>query len=344
MLSAIKKELLLRKNEIRDSIESIYFGGGTPSLLEPAEIDSIINSIRMHFQVTDDPEITLEANPDDLTKRKIEELSRSPVNRLSIGVQSFFDEDLSYMNRAHNSKQAMESMEYATKWFDNISMDLIYGLPDLNEQRWADNLQHTFDFKVGHISSYALTVEPKTALDHFIRKGKYKAPSEVLAERHFKILQELTRAKNYMQYEISNFGKKGYFSRHNSSYWKGKAYLGIGPSAHSFDGIKRSWNVANNARYMKSIEKDELPSEVEYLTVEDRINEMIMTGIRTMWGISVSDIVLAFGVTYKDQLMDHAEKYLQTGQLFLHEDHLILRPEKYFLADGIASDMFLIEV
>ena len=344
MLSAIKKELVLRKEEIKESIETIYFGGGTPSILNAAEIDAVIDLIRSHFAVAKDPEITLEANPDDLSKRKLEELRGTPVNRLSIGIQSFFDEDLSYMNRAHNRKQAMESMEYASKWFDNISMDLIYGLPHLSEERWAKNLQHTFDFNVGHISSYALTVEPKTALDHFIKKGKYKAPSEASAERHFKILQERTAAKQFVQYEISNFGKKGFFSRHNTSYWRGVKYMGIGPSAHSFDGLQRAWNVANNAKYMKSLEKDMLPNEVEYLTVEDRINEMIMTGLRTIWGISIKDIDSNFGGTYKDQLMKYAQKHIDTGSLLLHEDHLILRPEKYFLADGIVSDMFLIKV
>ncbi|MCA0933379.1 radical SAM family heme chaperone HemW [Lutimonas saemankumensis] len=344
MLSAIKKELVLRKKEISDYVETIYFGGGTPSLLNPAEIEDILNLIRTHFQVTKDPEITLEANPDDLSKQKIEDLSRSPVNRLSIGVQSFSDEDLSYMNRAHNSKQALRSMEQASKWFDNISMDLIYGLPGLSEERWAENLQCTFDFKVGHISSYALTVEPKTALDHFIRTGKYKAPSDALAERHFKILQEHTKSKDYIQYEISNFGKKGYFSRHNASYWKGVNYLGIGPSAHSFDGSRRSWNITNNARYIKSLEKDRLPSEIEHLTVEDRINERIMTGIRTIWGISIRDIMSDFGETYKEALMKQAKKHLLAGSLYIEEDHLILRPDKYFLADGIASDMFLIKV
>lgn len=344
MLSAIKRELILRKNEFEESIETIYFGGGTPSLLNSSEIDSIIDLIRMHFQVTENPEITLEANPDDLSKEKLEELSKTPVNRLSIGVQSFFDEDLRYMNRAHNSKQAKDSMEHASKWFENISMDLIYGMPTLNEKRWEENLQFTFDFNVNHISSYALTVEPRTALDHFIRKGTYKAPSEKKAESHFKILQQLTKAEDFIQYEISNFGKKGYFSRHNTSYWKGLKYLGIGPSAHSFDGTRRSWNVSNNAKYLKSLEKDELSIEVEYLTVEDRINEMIMTGIRTIWGISIVDIVTEFGQDYKEQLMKQAEKHLQSGSLYLREEHLVLRPEKYFLADGIASDMFLIKV
>ncbi|WKK65608.1 radical SAM family heme chaperone HemW [Lutimonas zeaxanthinifaciens] len=344
MLSAIKRELILRKNEFKESIETIYFGGGTPSLLNSLEIDSIIDLIRMHFQVTENPEITLEANPDDLSKEKLEELSKTPVNRLSIGVQSFFDEDLRYMNRAHNSKQAIDSMEHASKWFENISMDLIYGMPTLNEKRWEENLQFTFDFNVNHISSYALTVEPRTALDHFIRKGTYKAPSEKKAESHFKILQQLTKAEEFIQYEISNFGKKGYFSRHNTSYWKGLKYLGIGPSAHSFDGTRRSWNVSNNAKYLKSLEKDELSIEVEYLTVEDRINEMIMTGIRTIWGISIVDIVTEFGQDYKEQLMKQAQKHLQSGILYLREEQLVLRPEKYFLADGIASDMFLIKV
>ena len=344
MLEAIGQELKIRTTEIDDKIETIYFGGGTPSMLDANEINNLLEIIDNHYQVIDHPEITLEANPDDLTKIKIEELAKSRVNRLSIGVQSFFDEDLLYMNRAHNAEQARSSMELATKYFDNISIDLIYGLPNLVEESWKKNLAYTFELGVSHISSYALTVEPKTALAHFIKTGKYQAPMDALTEKHFKILQEETGKQGYVQYEISNFGKEGFFSKHNTSYWKGISYLGIGPSAHSFDGKQRSWNIANNAKYMSSIEKGLLPIERELLTTEDRVNEAIMTGLRTIWGVSMSEISKKYGETYKNDVLVQAEPYLRRGNLRLNQEHLLLEPESYFLADGISADLFLLKV
>jgi oxygen-independent coproporphyrinogen-3 oxidase len=343
MLKAIAKELVFRKSEITDQVGTIYFGGGTPSLLNQEEIDRIVELVDEHYDLVHDPEITLEANPDDLTKEKIEALALSGVNRLSIGIQSFFDQDLQYMNRAHNADQARSSMELATKHFENITVDLIYGLPHLSEDSWKKNLKYTFDLGVQHISSYALTVEPKTALDHFIKSGKYQAPIDSLTEKHFKILQEETKKQQYIQYEISNFGREGFFSKHNTSYWKGVSYLGIGPGAHSYDGLHRSWNIANNARYISSIQKGLLPLEKELLSVEDRINEAIMTGLRTIWGVSLKDIGKRNGEKYKNEILFQAEKYLEKGILYIEQEHLLLRPESYFLADGISSDLFLLK-
>jgi oxygen-independent coproporphyrinogen-3 oxidase len=258
-------------------------------------------------------------------------------------VQSFFDQDLQYMNRAHNADQARSSMELATKYFDNISIDLIYGLPHLSEESWKENLKYTFELGVQHISSYALTVEPKTALDHFIKSGKYQAPIDALTQRHFKILQEETKRQQYIQYEISNFGREGFFSKHNTSYWKGVNYLGIGPAAHSYDGLYRSWNIANNAKYISSIQKGLLPFEKELLSPEDRINEAIMTGLRTIWGASLKEIGKRNGEKYKKEILFQAEKYLEKGILYIEQEHLLLRPESYFLADGISSDLFLLK-
>ena len=344
MLEAIAKELVLRKSEISNQVTTIYFGGGTPSLLSEEEINRIVELLDEHYDLVDDPEITLEANPDDLTHEKIAALAHSRVNRLSIGVQSFFDQDLRYMNRAHNANEARRSMEQAIKHFSNISIDLIYGLPHLSEESWKRNLAYAFELGVQHISSYALTVEPKTALDHFIKSGKYQAPVDALTEKHFKILQEETKKQGYVQYEISNFGREGFFSKHNTSYWKGVNYLGIGPSAHSYDGLHRSWNIANNAKYISAIQNNLLPLEKELLSPEDSTNEAIMTGLRTIWGVSLEEIVTRHGEKFKEEILFQAEKYLEKGILYKEQEHLFLRPESYFLADGISADLFLLKV
>ena len=344
MLRAIKTELLMRKDEISGVVNTVYFGGGTPSLLTIGEIQELLAVVKENYRLTEFSEITLEANPDDLEPEKILALKDSPVNRLSIGIQSFFDQDLKFMNRAHNEKQAKESLTMASRHFDNISIDLIYGVPNLSTKRWKDNLKQTFDFGVAHISSYALTVEPKTALDHFIKSGKYPPLDESLAKSHFEILQKETNQRNYIQYEISNFGREGYFSKHNTSYWNGTPYLGIGPSAHSYDGMQRSWNIANNAKYVSSIQNEVLPCEKEKLGTEDRINEAIMTGLRTMWGVSLDAIEKNYGKRYKDNILRQAQKHLDQKTIKLENDHLFITAKGYFLVDGISSDLFLLKV
>ncbi len=342
MIKAIGMELQLRKDELKNNVETIYFGGGTPSLLTIDELQFLIDIVYQNYTVIEDPEITLEANPDDLTEEKIKELAATKINRLSIGVQSFFDDDLQFMNRVHTAKEAKESLLMAMRHFDNITIDLIYGVPKMTNEKWRNNLNIAFEMDVPHISSYALTVENRTALANFIRKGKYPALDEDLAQQHFKILVEESRKHHFIQYEISNFGKEGYFSKHNTSYWQGRNYLGIGPSAHSYDGISRSWNVSNNARYIKSIQQNKLPQEIEILTINDRFNETIMTGLRTISGISLQKIENDFGPDIKNELIENAQEYLKNKILKIKDGKLLITEKGKFLADGIAADLFIV--
>ncbi|MBE7691671.1 radical SAM family heme chaperone HemW [Tenacibaculum finnmarkense] len=344
LISCLITELEIRKKELQNElIETIYFGGGTPSLLSSEEITSLLNAIYQHYKVIENPEITLEANPDDLSEEKILELANSPINRLSIGVQSFFEEDLKSMNRAHNSKEAKECLSIATCYFDNITVDLIYGVPNMSNERWKENLQIAFDFGVNHISSYALTVEPKTVLDSFVKNGKYPEPDETEAKEHFDILVAETAKNGFVHYEISNFGKPAYFSKHNTSYWLGKKYIGIGPSAHSFSKTHRSWNVANNAKYIKELQEGKLPNEQEELSEEDQFNEYLMTGLRTIWGVSLAEIQANFKACFKDDLLKSSQKFISEGLLIIEKNTLKTTPKGKFLADGLASELFRIK-
>ena len=342
---ALIREIQLRKNEFHgEIIETIYFGGGTPSVLTNAEILSLIEAVYENFEVIENPEITLEANPDDLSEERIIALSKTPINRLSIGIQSFFEDDLKLMNRAHNSDEAQKSLAIATKYFDNISVDLIYGIPGLTNEMWLENIETALRFGIPHISSYALTVEPKTALHKLIQTGKIAEPKDDVAQDHFDILVKTLTEKGFIHYELSNFGKPDYFSQNNSSYWLGKKYLGIGPSAHSFDGKSRSWNIANNMLYLKSISADKLPHEIEILTQQDRYNEYVMTGLRTIWGVSLERIEKEFGKDYLNYLLNQADKFLIDGLLSIAENVMTTTAKGKFLADGIASDLFLVNL
>ncbi len=343
LISCLVKELEIRKGELKDeTIETIYFGGGTPSLLSVEEIELLMKSIYENYRVSANPEITLEANPDDLTDAKIFELAESPINRLSIGIQSFFEDDLKLMNRAHNSDEAKSCLSAAIGSFDNITVDLIYGIPNMSVKKWKKNLQTVFDFGIHHISSYALTVEPNTALDSYIKNGKYPPLDEALAKQHFDVLVAETQKNGFVHYEISNFGKPNYFSQHNTSYWLGKKYLGIGPSAHSFSKTHRSWNVSNNTKYIKAILENKLPNEVEELSKNDQFNEYIMTGLRTIWGVSLAEVEVEFGIDYKNQLLASAENFI-IQELLEVENYVLKTTEKgKFLADGIASDLFIL--
>jgi oxygen-independent coproporphyrinogen-3 oxidase len=344
MLESIKQELVLRKLEFKDEIvETIYFGGGTPSLLLQIEIDSILDAVSKNYNVIQNPEITLEANPDDLNEKTIIELGKSRINRLSIGVQSFFEDDLKMMNRAHNAAEAKKCLQLATAYFDNISVDLIYGIPGMTNEKWKQNIQTALHFNIPHISSYALTVEPKTALQKFIAVGKIEAPKEEVAQEHFEILVEMLSNNNFVHYEVSNFGKENYFSKNNSSYWLGKKYLGIGPSAHSFDGVSRSWNCANNTKYNKEISQGNLPSESEFLSDTDRYNEYVMTGLRTIWGVSLEKVSHNFGTIFLEYLIINAEKFIKQGLLKTENNTLKTTKKGLFLVDGIASDLFFVE-
>ncbi len=345
MISGLIKELLLRKNEFsQEKIESIYFGGGTPSLLTIAELELLLDAIYKNYEVVDNPEVTLEANPDDLSLEKIASLAKLPINRLSIGIQSFFDDDLIFMNRAHTAEESNKCLQEAFKYFDNITIDLIYGVPKMSAEKWLANLGQAFKFGVPHISSYALTVEQKTALHNFIKKGKVPPVDENLALEHFNLLIEETEKHGLVHYEISNFGKPSYFSKHNTSYWLGEKYMGIGPSAHSFNGVERSWNVSNNAKYIKDLEKNILPSQLEELTVNNRFNEYIMTGLRTIWGVSLQRIESEFGLEYLQQLKKSAQPFVENGLLEISDktQTLITTKKGKFLIDGIASDLFIL--
>lgn len=343
MIQAIISEIKLRKDEFaQETVQTIYFGGGTPSVLSNGDIQLLIGAVYSNYTVASIPEITLEANPDDLSAERIREMAATPVNRLSIGIQSFFDADLKLMNRAHNATEAEVCITEAVKHFDNISIDLIYGTPGMDNNRWQQNIEKALSFGVPHISSYALTVEPKTALHSFVQKGIIKQPSDESAQEQFYILTQRLKAEGFVHYELSNFGKEGYFSKNNTAYWLGKKYLGIGPSAHSYNGIYRSWNIANNALYVQSLTKGELPSEKEKLTIADRYNEYVMTGLRTIWGVSLQRVGNEFGKLYADYLCKEAAHFIGMGLLMMDNGILKTTDKGKFLADGIASDLFYI--
>jgi oxygen-independent coproporphyrinogen-3 oxidase len=345
LFQALVKELKLRKDELKNqSIETIYFGGGTPSLLLIDELQMLVSEVYKNYKVIENPEITLEANPDDLTNQRLNDLTILPINRLSIGIQSFFDEDLKLINRVHNAGEAKRCLEDATKHFENISIDLIYGIPGLTNERWLENITTALSFNIPHISSYALTVEPKTALDAFIKKGIIQNVDDAIAEEQFQILIEKLEASGFIQYELSNFGKPECFSKHNSSYWQGKPYLGIGPSAHSFNGDQRSWNVRNNSKYIHSLSHDILPMEIETLTSNDKYNERMMTGLRTIWGVSLQKVEEEFGKSYKKYLLDQSQKHIDKHLLYIDGDKILVTKKGKFLSDGIASDLFKINI
>ena len=345
MVLALAKEIEMRKEEFKEEIiETIYFGGGTPSILQTADLRLLIDTVYSNCKVIENPEITVEANPDDLSEERIIELSKNKINRLSIGIQSFFEEDLKLMNRAHNVEEAKKCLEIATQYFDNITIDLIYGMPNMSNEKWLQNIDMALAYGIPHISSYALTVEPKTALHTFIQKGIVPQLDEEVAEQHFHLLVNKLEANGFIHYELSNFGKVNYFSKNNTAYWLGKKYLGIGPSAHSYNGVTRSWNISNNTLYLKSIAENQLPSEVEILSKTDRYNEYVMTGLRTMWGISLDKIEQEFGEEYLNYLMEQCEKFLEDDLLYVHENIIRTTRKGKFLGDGIASDLFLVNL
>lgn len=345
LVQALIREIELRRTELQgQTVETIYFGGGTPSLLTNKELELIINSVYKHYKVTENPEVTLEANPDDLTFERINELTNTRINRLSIGIQSFFERDLKLMNRAHNVEEARKCLEEATKHFDNISVDLIYGIPDLSNKAWIENIEIALSYNIPHISSYALTVEPKTALETFIKKGIIKNVDDDLAQEQFHILIDKLESAGFEHYELSNFGKRDYFSKNNSAYWQGKSYLGIGPSAHSFNGKQRGWNVRNNSKYIKSIQQNILPIEFETLSVTDKYNEYVMTGLRTIWGVSLTKVESDFGKNYKKYLLQQSEKHINQQLLYIDGDKLLTTKKGKFLSDGIASNLFKINL
>ena len=344
LVSALQNELVLRKNELpNEPIKTIYFGGGTPSLLNLEELTAIFKTIYTEFTIAENPEITLEANPDDLSEEKINDLANSKINRLSIGVQSFFEEDLKLMNRAHNAEEALNSIKLARSKFDNISVDLIYGIPGMSNERWQKNIQILLDLDIPHISSYSLTVEPNTALQKFIEKGKIKPVDDAAAAQHFETLRTVLKNAGFEHYEFSNYGKPGYFSQNNTAYWLGKPYLGIGPSAHSYDGNSRKWNIANNTLYIKAIERSELPLEVEELSITDRYNEYIMTRLRTYFGVDLVEVESKFGKEYLEYLKEQSVVLFEKEFLRIENNVMHITEKGTFLSDGIAADLFYID-
>ncbi len=343
IVDSLIKEIQLRKEYLPDKkIQSIYFGGGTPSLLSSTQIHSVLNEIQKHFSLSENCEITLEANPDDLSISKLKELKNCGINRLSIGVQSFFDEDLEYFNRSHSAKNALESIQTAQQeGFENITIDFMYGFPLLSTKKWKQNIQMALKLKIPHISAYSLTIEKGTALHHFISKGKYPPLNEENAVKHFQILCKMLRTEGFAHYEISNFALPGFYSAHNTSYWQQKNYLGIGPSAHSFNGNSRQWNVANNIQYIKKINNLQPFFEKEQLSEATRYNEYILTSFRTMWGVEKKYLQKKFA-NFLPAFTKQKEKYLTEKYLTENQTRIVLTEKGKLFADQIASDFFIV--
>jgi len=335
-------ELEQRKSYLEDQdIETIYFGGGTPSVMETGDIERILNAIFKHFKANADSEITLEANPDDLTPEKLGALKKAGINRLSIGIQSFRQEDLDFLTRTHSSSQVIQCISDAQQaGFHNLSIDLIYGIPTLTDEGWEENLLKAFSSGIPHISAYSLTVESKTPLEFMIRKGKMKPVDENLSLSQYHILCRMMQEHGYEHYEVSNFCLPGAYSQHNTAYWQGKSYLGIGPSAHSYNGNSRSWNVANLSKYIETADTGHVESEQELLSPVTQLNEYIMTSLRTMWGCDLVEVKRKFGVEKAEGLLLDALPFMESNQMIYREGKLILTPEGLLFADGISAQLF----
>jgi len=343
MLNALRSEIILRKNYLdTEKIETIYFGGGTPSLMSADELQILIGQITDQFEVSSNAEITLEANPDDLNPQYVREIKNTLINRFSIGVQSFFEEDLKWMNRAHTASEAQSAIKRVQDaGFENITADLIYGFPLLSNEKWEFNIQQLIEYLVPHISSYSITVEPKTALAAFINKGKQAIMDEGQSASQFLMLIDHLTESGFEHYEISNFAKPGMHSRHNSNYWDGVYYLGIGPSAHSFNGKSRQWNISNNSKYINEIGLKKIPAETELLSTENRINEYIMTSLRTSKGMNLKSIKENFGSDYSNEIYNGLEPFLEKEWIIINEQLVTLTREGKLFADHIASELFL---
>lgn len=344
VLSAMLNEISMRSAEAGgDTINTIYFGGGTPSLLSYDELMAFFEKIYTTFNVSHDAEITLEANPDDLSKEQLKMFRRTPVNRFSIGIQSFRDEDLKMMNRAHSAAQAERcALDAADAGFENLSVDLIFGLPSLSFDGWKENVTMALALPITHISCYGLTIEPKTALAWQIKKGMVSIPDDELAAAQYQWLLDMAEDSGFPWYEISNFSKPGFESRHNTSYWKGLPYLGIGPSAHSYIAQKRSWNVSSNALYAKGMQENRREAETEVLDVKERFHELVLTSLRVRNGLSTDDVREEFGDAVLGNLLETAGKYIECEWLIHRDRHLKLSRQGLLFADKITSDLFVI--
>ncbi|MGB1003317.1 MAG: radical SAM family heme chaperone HemW [Salibacteraceae bacterium] len=345
LIEAMKKEISLQLHYLdNEKIETIYFGGGTPSAIPPKYISELISEVRNFHKISNTAEISLEANPDDLTQLNIESWKNAGINRLSVGVQSFFDEHLVWMNRAHNREQAISGLTWAKEaGITNITMDLIYGVPGMTLDQWKENLDVFFELNLPHLSAYGLTIESETHLGHLVKTHQVKTEVDENYNAQFEYLIQATQQKGFDHYEISNFGKPGLYSKHNTAYWMGKKYLGIGPSAHSFNGKERSWSVASNMKYVNQINAGKVPSQVEQLTVNDRYNEYILTRLRTSWGIDLNQIKTQFGQEFQNNLNLSIQPFLKQGLVLKTENSYILSTSGKYMADKISSDLFKID-
>lgn len=342
LVQAILKEIELQNDFFSTKVQTIYFGGGTPSLLKSIEIEKILNKIQTHYTLEDNIEITLEANPDDIQPNNLKDWRQIGINRLSIGVQSFFDDDLIWMNRAHSAQQSLQCIDWAYQHqLSNINIDLIYGIPNMSAEKWMQNLEKVSALNIKHLSAYALTVEPKTALAKFIQQGRVQDVDTETQLQHFDILDAWAKANNFEFYEISNLAKPGWRSNHNSNYWQNQPYLGIGPSAHSFKENIRQWNIAHNVLYIKSISEGIVPYEQEVLTPAQQINEYLLTNLRRMEGVNLSVIKNALSAIQYESWMKKVTNYINKNKLFNQSNALCLTHEGKKIADAITVDLFI---
>lgn len=341
-VEALKREVLARKDYLSgERVRTVYFGGGTPSLLPVNRIEEIITILHKNFNIMPNPEITLEANPDTIGKQQLSSLKDMGVNRISVGIQSFHDDDLKYLGRQHDSKHALQIIDdLKSVGFEKLTLDLIYGIPTLTEEKWNKNLDIFFETEISHLSAYALTVEPKTILGQKIEKGELQNVGEEETVRHYEILLDRTKENGYEHYEISNYAKPGCRSQHNSIYWNDEKYLGLGPSAHSYDGTSRQWNVSNLTKYIQKAGLSDY-YEKEILSLDDKYNEYVMTSLRTSWGCNIEKIKSEYGNRYAEYFLRESKKYLQSGVMLNESDSFILTEKGKLFADGIAADLFL---
>lgn len=343
LIQSIVKEIQLKSLGFDEQLTTIYFGGGTPSLLNNEELLRIVEAIYKSYQVSKKIEFTLECNPDDLSKQKLIELKNAGVNRLSIGTQSFYDDDLQFFNRAHTANEAEKSILMSQDiGFENITIDLIYGTPILTEKKWEYNLNKVEALKIPHLSAYSLTIEPKTAINHQLKIKKIKLPPEEDVIKQFNTLMDFANQLGMIHYEISNFAKEGFFSQHNSNYWRGEKYLGIGPSAHSFYNNKRWWNVSNNSNYIKAIQNELTFFEVENIDEQTAYNEYVLTRLRTIWGVDLTDLSKSFSPKFVTYFIDESKKYLNSTHLQKNNHVISLTKKGIFIADKISSDLFFV--
>lgn len=343
-VDAVCDEARLRKDEIREPVKSIYFGGGTPSRLRQKHFEQLFDALRFHFTIDPAAEITVEANPDDLSEEYVEMLSRLPVNRLSMGIQSFDDRELKFLSRRHSAQQAIDAVKRCQHHgFGNISIDLMYGLPQQTTGIWQHNLTQAIALDVPHISSYHLIYEEKTRMHRLLQAGRITPVEEEISTAMFAMLIDRLTSHGYIHYEISAFGKEGYFSQHNSAYWKNSKYLGLGPAAHSFDGDNRSFNIPSLTRYIKGVESGILEREIEHLGLKERYNETILTGLRTMWGLDLTELTSLYGNELYSYCVQSARKYLDNNLLKIEGDKLKLTRDGIFISDGIMSDLMWVD-